>query len=73
MQQSDAVFVSLAHADDPAAADGHARLADRGEGPEPVVVISRGDDLAVVLGRRVQIVVVGRQAGLGQAVGLRLR
>ena len=39
---------------------------------QPVLIAARGDDLAVELGRGVEIVVVGGEARLGQAVGLSL-
>ena len=72
LQKSNTVFVPLSHADDPSATDRHVRLADRGKSPEPVVIGSCRDDLAIVLWGSIQIVVVSRQSGLCQAVRLRL-
>ena len=37
---------------------------------QPLLIGSRGDDLAVELGRGVEIVVIGGEPGLGEAVGL---
>ena len=60
----------LAHADDAAAADGDAGLAHARERVEPLVVGARRDDAAVELRRRVEVVVVGGQPGVGERVGL---
>ncbi len=71
MQQADAVLVGFAHADDAAAADGDARRARTDvDGAQAIVVAARGDDLAVKFRRGIEIVVVGRQAGGGQAASL---
>ena len=71
MQQSDAVFIGFAHADDAAAAHGDSRLPDMLQRAQSVLVISRRDDLAVKLGGRIEIVVVGIQAGIGETLRLR--
>ena len=56
----------LAHADDAAAADVHAGVAHALERVEPVLVVARGDDLAVELGRGVEVVVVVVEARVAQ-------
>ena len=71
VQQADAIVLGFAHADNSAAADRDSRFSHRREGAQAVVVVARGDDLAVKLRRSIQIVVVGSQAGFGQALGLR--
>jgi len=63
----------FAHADDAAAAHGDAGLADARDGLEPFGVRARRDDAAIELGRRVEIMVVRRKAGVGERIGLRLR
>ena len=65
--------MALAHADDAAAADRDAGLAHVRERLEAIVVGARRDDLAVELGRGVEVVVVGGEAGLGEALGLLAR
>ena len=53
-----AVARGLAHADDAATADLEAGVAHRGQRVETILVGARGDDLAVELRRRVDVVVV---------------
>ena len=65
-QQAAAVVAALAHADDAAAADGDPGAPHARERREPVVVRARRDDVAVELRRRVEVVVVGGEAGLGE-------
>ena len=48
-------------------------LAHASDGVEPVLIGPRGDDLAVELGRGIEIVVVGGEPSLGEALGLGLR
>ena len=72
-EQTAAGFAILTHADDSAATDRDSGAAHAGERLEPVFVGSRGNDASVEFGRRVEIVVVGREAGLGKQVGLFLR
>mmetsp|Transcript_33585 Transcript_33585/g.70683 ORF Transcript_33585/g.70683 Transcript_33585/m.70683 type:complete len:241 (+) Transcript_33585:496-1218(+) len=72
VEQADAVVLGLAEPQDAAATDGDARLAHVGDGLKPVVVRARGDDVGVVLARRIQVVVVRRQAGLLQVASLLL-
>ena len=70
MQEPRAILDGLAHADNAAAADLHAGVPHMGKRVEPVLIGPRGDDLAVELGRRIEIMVVGREPGLGEAAGL---
>ena len=70
MEQAGAVGITLAHADDAAAADRDASLANVFEGAQAVFVAPRGNDMAVKLGRSVQVVVVGGEPRGGQALGL---
>ena len=60
----------FAHADDAAAADVDAGGADAIQRIQPVAIIARSDDLAVELGRGVEVVVVIVQAGFAQPLGL---
>ena len=53
-----AIARGFAHADDAAAADVQSRVAHRGQRVETILVGARGDDLAVELGRGVDVVVV---------------
>jgi hypothetical protein len=69
-QHSDAVVDGLTHADDAAAADGDAGLADVAEGEEAILVGAGGDDGFVVIAAGVEVVVVGVEAGLLEATGL---
>ena len=70
VQQPDPVELALAHAEDAAAADRDAGLGDVGDGAQPVLVGARGDDVAVVVLRRVEVVVVGGQPGFGEPARL---
>ena len=72
-EQPRAVGARLAHADDAAAAQLHARLADVRERVEPVLIGARRDDLAVELRRRVEVVVVVVESGCGEGRRLRRR
>src|SRR5665213_4539864 len=56
----------FAHADDAAAADSEARTAHARQRGEPVLVIARGDALAVEFRRRVEVVVVEVEARILQ-------
>jgi len=69
-EEVEAVGDGFAHADDAAAADGDAGVADVFEGVEAVVVGTGGDDVAVELGGGVEVVVVGVAAGVFEACGL---
>ena len=73
VEQGDAVVVGLAEAEDAAAADGDAGGLDVGEGAEAVLVGAGGDDVAVVFGGGVEVVVVGVEAGVLEALGLAIR
>ena len=64
--QPGALRARLAHADDAAAADVHAGVAHALERVEAVLVVARGDDLAVELGRGVEVVVVVVEARVAQ-------
>ncbi len=68
--QSGARAARLTHADDAAATDVDAGAAHAVERLQPVVLGARADDLAVELGRRVDIVVVVIQAGGLELLGL---
>src|SRR5207248_332750 len=69
-EQLESVGELLAHADDPAAADGDSRIADDGERVETVRVRPGGDDLAVELWRGVEVVVVRGQPRCGERLCL---
>ncbi len=73
VQHAPARTPAFAHADDAAAADRDAGLANTRDRVEPLGVRARRDDAAVELGRGVEVVVVGRASGLRERVGLRLR
>jgi hypothetical protein len=62
VEQADPVHVALAEADDAAGADGDAGLSDALDRVQPVLVLPGRRDLFVVLWRRVEVVVVRRQA-----------
>ncbi len=66
-EQAEAVVKGFAHADDAAAADGDAGVADIFEGIEAVGIGAGGDNLAVEFGGSVEVVVVGVAAGLFEA------
>ncbi len=69
-EEVEAVGGGFAHADDAAAADGDAGVADVLEGVEAVLVSAGGDDGAVEFGGGVEVVVVGVAAGGFEACGL---
>ncbi|KAK4009560.1 hypothetical protein OUZ56_018694 [Daphnia magna] len=69
-QEFDPVGLRLAHADDAAAADLDAGVADVGQRFQAVLVGTGRDDLAVELRRGVEIVVVVIEAGRLQGLGL---
>src|SRR3546814_9290233 len=58
VQQADAVFRLFAEPDDATAADLHAGVAHMGQRIQSILVGTRGDDGAVMLGRGIEIVVV---------------
>ncbi len=66
MDEADAILTGLAHADDPAAADRHPRLAHFLQRIQSLLERPRGDDVAVMLGRGVDVVVVIVEPGLGE-------
>ena len=68
--QSRARAARFAHANDAAAAYVQARLAYLAQRIQPVVLGARRNDLAVKLGRGVQVVVVVVEAGVLQLLGL---
>ena len=72
LEQPGAVLDAFAHADDAAAADLDACAPHALKRIQPVLIAARGDDLAVELSRGVEIVVVGGEPSLCQAVGLGL-
>ena len=70
MEEANPVGAVLAHADDAAAAHVDPRLADALERLEPVAIGAGGDDLCVIFGRGVDIVVVIVESRLGEPIGL---
>ena len=70
VKESNAVVVLLAEAENAAAADGNTGVADVGDGLETVLVRSGGNDVGVVFRTGVEIVVVRREAGLLELLGL---
>src|SRR6185437_13884008 len=64
MKEADEIFVRFAEAENSSAADSDAGFADARDGGEAVFVDARGDDVAVKFGRRVEIVIVGGEAGI---------
>ena len=70
VQQTDAVAVFLAQTQDPTGADVDAGITYVRQRLEPLVVRPRGDHVRVELARGVQVVVVGREPGLFQVLGL---
>ena len=58
MDQADAVVRAFAHADDAAAADLDARVAHMLQRLQPVLIGTGGDDMPVIFGRGIEIVVV---------------
>ena len=71
-QQASAVLYRLAHTENTAGADLHARVADVGQGLEPVTEGTGRNDIAVELRRGIKVVVVVVQARIGQRRGLLL-
>ena len=70
VQEADAILARLAHAHDAAATHIDARIADIFQRHQPVVEGPGGDDLLIMFGRGVDIVVVIIEAGVGQHVRL---
>ena len=68
-EQFEPVGFGLAHADDPAATKRHPGFPHGGNGVEPVLVGVGGDDLGVKLGRGIEVVVVGGDAGFLELAG----
>ena len=66
------ILKRLAHAENPARADFHTRVTHMRQGFQPIGVGPGGDDVAVELGRGVEVVVVVIQPGFGQRLGLLL-
>ena len=67
------MLAALAHADDAAAAHMDAGIANMAQGLQAVLVAAGGDDLAVIVGRGVEVVVVVVEAGGAQAHALLAR
>src|SRR5690348_10026659 len=70
VDKSDAIAFVFSHANDPAAADMNARLAEMSESLKAIIVSPGGDDLAVVLGRRIEIMIVVVEARRLESLGL---
>mmetsp|Transcript_12536 Transcript_12536/g.24997 ORF Transcript_12536/g.24997 Transcript_12536/m.24997 type:complete len:292 (+) Transcript_12536:394-1269(+) len=64
VQQADPVRFVLPQPQDAPAAHANPRVPHVGDGLQPVLVAPGGDDLGIVFGRRVEVVVVGRQSRL---------
>ena len=71
LQQAGALLARLAHADDAAAAGLQPGAAHVRQRVEAVLVLARVDDLAVELGRAVEVVVVVVEAGVLERLRLR--
>ena len=69
MEKPDAIFIRFAHADDSAAANRNPGFTNIFQRPKPVLVITCGDDLAIKVGGRVEIMVVRMEPGLSQTPG----
>mmetsp|Transcript_5607 Transcript_5607/g.13614 ORF Transcript_5607/g.13614 Transcript_5607/m.13614 type:complete len:243 (+) Transcript_5607:1231-1959(+) len=65
-EEPDSVGGLLAEADDPARADADARPPEGFERRQAVLVLAGAGDLGVVLGARVEVVVVGRHTRVGE-------
>ena len=70
LQQATTFAASFTHADDSAAAHRDSGSSDARESFQPILVGSRGNDVAVKLGGRVEVVVVGGESRVCQQVGL---
>ncbi len=68
-EEAEAVGDGFAEAEDTAAAHGHASVLDVFDGAEAVFVGVCGDDVGVVLGGGVEVVVVGGDAGIAELYG----
>ena len=64
-QQARPIAGPFPHADDSTAAEGDARSTHPGQGFQPFLIGAGGDDLVVVLGAGIQVVVVGGQSRVG--------
>ena len=69
-KHAQAVALGLTHPDDSTAADSHPGLLDRGDRVETILKGVGGNDFRIVLGRCVDVVVVGGDAGILQLAGL---
>ena len=70
MEESDTILARLAHADDAARADIDARIADIFQRHQTIVEGPGGDDLLIMFGRGVDIMVVIIEACFGEHIGL---
>mmetsp|Transcript_6819 Transcript_6819/g.18879 ORF Transcript_6819/g.18879 Transcript_6819/m.18879 type:complete len:271 (-) Transcript_6819:67-879(-) len=70
MEEADSVHVALSESDDAPRADRDASLSDALDRVQPIFVLPSRGDLLVVLGRRVQVVIVGGQTRLTQLLCL---
>src|SRR5262245_45755288 len=73
LEQSASFAAPLAHSDDATAADGDAGLPHAPERLEALVVRARGDDVAVKLRRRIEVVIVCRESGVRERSRLAVR
>ena len=58
VQKLGPIFRRLAHADNAAAADIHSRVADRFERIEAILIAAGADDIGVIAGRGIEIMIV---------------
>ena len=70
MKESHPVRTALAHANNPTAANRDPGGTHFGEGVEPILERTRRDDLPVIFGRAVDIVIVIIEPGVGKRRGL---
>ena len=68
--QARACKAGFAHANDAAATDVHSGVADAIQRVEAILVVAGGNDFAVELGRRIEIVIVVVEPGVAQSLGL---
>mmetsp|Transcript_28529 Transcript_28529/g.83972 ORF Transcript_28529/g.83972 Transcript_28529/m.83972 type:complete len:394 (-) Transcript_28529:656-1837(-) len=70
VEQSHPILFLLPQAQDSSAAHADTRVSHVGDGIETILVAPRGDDVGIMLGTRIEIVIVGRQSGILELLGL---
>ena len=63
------VVFGFAHAENSPATDRHPGFLDRADRAEPILERVRGNDVGIMLGGSVEIVIIGRYAGLLELAG----